>query len=45
MVLILTFLGIKDVLPGGLILINDDNLVISDNTVLTVDGSGHVYNH
>ena len=43
--LIMKILGLKDVIPGGLICINDDNLEISKDTVLTVDGSVHVHNY
>ena len=41
--LILTFLGLKGVISGGLIHSNDDNLVISEDIALIVDNSGHVH--
>ena len=39
------FVGLKGVVPNGLIYGNDDSLVISEDTELTVNGNFHIQNH
>ena len=41
----LTFLRLKGAIIGGLICSNVDNLVISEDTSLDVDGKGHLHYH